>query len=76
MNIGYISSSAIVDVLPIFEYSDRTRFEQRFIRDARGTALRVREMIRGDIALDEHQKWALVLYDELFVNVNTILNGT
>lgn len=55
--------------------STRTRMEERFIRDARGVALRARQFIRGNISLDEQKKWALVLYDEVFVALNTIHNG-
>ncbi len=53
----------------------RTRFEERFIRNAIGTALRAREMVRSDIPFGPNKHWALVIYDEVFVNVNTIRNG-
>ncbi len=53
----------------------RTRLEERFIRDAVGTALRAREMIRLDVPFGEHNVWAGVVYDEIFVNLNSIRNG-
>ena len=55
--------------------SSRTRFEERFIRDARGTALRAREMIRVDIPFGFSKRWGLVFYDEVFVNLNTLQGG-
>ena len=58
-----------------FSVSSRTRFEERFIRNAIGTALRAREMIRGDISFGPNSRWALVVYDELFINLNTIRSG-
>ncbi|MCA9473374.1 MAG: DUF2490 domain-containing protein [Nitrospirales bacterium] len=58
-----------------FRMSSRTRFEERFIRDARGTALRAREMIRGDIPFGASTGWGLVIYDEIFVNLNTLQGG-
>ncbi len=58
-----------------FKISSRTRFEERFIRNAVGTALRAREMVRGDIPFGQDERWALVIYDEMFMNLNTIRNG-
>lgn len=58
-----------------FRISSRTRFEERFIRNARGTALRAREMVRGDIPFGPNKHWALVIYDEVFINLNTIRSG-
>ena len=56
-------------------FSSRTRMEERFIRNTRGVALRAREFLRANFPLDEHKKWAFVLYDEVFVTLNTIRNG-
>ncbi len=56
-------------------FSSRTRMEERFIRGARGVALRAREFLRANFLLDEQKKWAFVLYDEVFVTLNTIRNG-
>lgn len=55
--------------------STRTRMEERFIRDARGVAIRARQFIRGTLPLDEEKTWSLVLYDEVFVALNTLGNG-
>jgi len=55
--------------------SSRTRLEERFIRNARGTALRVREMVRGDFPIDLNKQWGVVVYDEVFINLNTLLGG-
>lgn len=58
-----------------FRVFSRTRLEERFIRGAVGTALRAREMIRLDVPFGEHNEWAGVVYDEIFVNLNSIRNG-
>ncbi len=58
-----------------FRVFSRTRLEERFIRDAVGTALRAREMARLDFPFGEKNEWAWVVYDELFVNLNSIRNG-
>lgn len=53
----------------------RTRFEQRWIQRTTGTAFRAREMIRLSIPMDASKRWSLVLYDELFVNLNSVSGG-
>ncbi len=58
-----------------FRVFSRTRLEERFIRDAVGTALRAREMVRLDFPFGEKQDWSWVVYDEIFVNLNSIRNG-
>ena len=58
-----------------FSVLSRTRFEQRFIQDAVGTALRAREMIRLDIPFGERQQWGIAIYDEIFINLNTLRRG-
>ena len=61
--------------LTLLNLSTRTRMEERFIRNARGVALRGRQFIRGNIPLDERKLWAFVVYDEVFVGFNTIRGG-
>jgi Protein of unknown function (DUF2490) len=53
----------------------RTRLEERFVRSAVGIALRAREMLRVDFPIGREGIWGLVVYDELFVNLNTIKRG-
>ncbi len=53
----------------------RTRMEERFIREARGVSLRAREFLRFNFPLDDRKQWAFVLYDEVFVSLNSTLNG-
>ena len=55
--------------------STRTRMEERFIRSARGVALRGRQFIRVNFPLDDRNQWAFVVYNEVFVTLNTIRNG-
>jgi hypothetical protein len=47
----------------------RTRLEVRFIDNADGTAVRAGTMLRGDFPLPDPPEWAIVVYDEIFVNV-------
>ncbi len=56
-------------------FSDRLRLEQRFIEDASGTSLRLRNMIRLQHPISADQRWAVVGYDELFWNLNSVGNG-
>lgn len=53
----------------------RSRIEERIIDDADDTAIRARTMLRGDFPIQQFPGWALVLYDEIFVNVNAVGNG-
>ena len=53
----------------------RSRLEQRFVRDAGGVAIRAREMLRADFPFGSDHVWGVVLYDELFVNLNTVRRG-
>lgn len=55
--------------------SSRTRLEERFVRSAVGVALRGREMVRIDVPFGSDGLWGFVVYDELFVNLNTIKRG-
>ncbi len=53
----------------------RARLEERWIEGADGTALRLRLMLRGMYPLPIAPKWALVSYDEVFINLNTVDHG-
>jgi hypothetical protein len=50
----------------------RTRLEERWIEHADGTAVRFRQMLRLDYPLPIAPDWALVSYDEIFINLNTV----
>jgi hypothetical protein len=55
-----------------FRILSRFRLEERWIEHADGTALRFRMMLRGMYPLPVAPEWALVTYDEIFVNLNTV----
>lgn len=61
--------------LPFVKVLSRTRLEERFIENTDGTAVRARTMLRGDFPLPDAPEWAIVVYDELFVNLNAVGNG-
>ena len=46
----------------------RTRLEERFIEHTDGASIRARTLLRGDFPLPNAPEWALVAYDEIFVN--------
>lgn len=50
---------------------NRTRLEQRWLEGADGTSVRFRHMLRAAYPLGKSQKWSIVGYDELFVNLNS-----
>jgi hypothetical protein len=54
--------------------SSRNRLEIRRIADAGGTSLRYRNQLRASLPLG-HSRWSLVVYDEPFINLNTVGNG-
>lgn len=53
----------------------RFRFEERFIQDIEGISLRARYRLKGIYPLDVKKIWSLVLFDELFVNLNSHFDG-
>ena len=53
----------------------RSRLEERFIDHADGTAFRFRTGLRGEFPLPQAPGWAIVMFDEIFVNLNTVGNG-
>ena len=55
-----------------FKILSRTRLEERWIEHADGTAVRFRTMLRGMYPLPMAPEWALVGYEEIFVNLNTV----
>jgi len=55
-----------------FKFLSRTRLEERWIEHADGTAVRFRQLLRADFPIPQAPDWALVAYDEVFVNLNTV----
>ncbi len=58
-----------------FTLFSRSRLEERWIQDAIGTAVRARTMLRGTFPLPASPALAIAVYDEIFVNLNTIRQG-
>jgi len=58
-----------------FKLLSRSRLEERWIQHAIGTSVRARTMLRGDFPLPAYPTIAIVAYDEIFVNLNTIRQG-
>ena len=53
----------------------RFRFEERFLQSIEGISLRARYRLKGTYPLDKLKKWSLVLFDEIFVNLNSHFDG-
>ena len=51
--------------------TSRTRFEQRWIGETSGVALRLRTLLRDQIEVSEDRLWRAVVQDEVFVNLNS-----
>lgn len=64
-----------IERFPFVKLTSRSRTEERFIDHTDGTSFRIRTMLRGDFPLPRIPDWALVVYDEIFVNLNTVGNG-
>jgi hypothetical protein len=60
---------------PFVKVLSRSRLEERFIGNTDGAAVRARTILRGDFPLPNAPEWAFVVYDEIFVNVNSVGNG-
>ena len=60
---------------PFVKVFSRSRLEERFIDNTDGTSVRARTMLRGDFPLPNAPEWAFVVYDEIFMNVNSVGNG-
>ncbi len=58
-----------------FKLLSRSRLEERVIDRADGTAVRARTLLRGDFPIPQAPAWAFVVYDEIFVNLNSVGNG-
>lgn len=58
-----------------FSLTNRTRLEERWIEHTGKTAFRLRHMLRGMQPIGDSGKWALVAYDEVFINLNDVDNG-
>jgi hypothetical protein len=54
------------------KFLSRTRLEERWIEHADGTAVRFRQMLRADFPIPQAPDWAFVVYDEVFVHLNTV----
>jgi hypothetical protein len=55
-----------------FKFMARTRMEERWIDHASGTALRLRQLFRLTYPLPMAPDWALVGFDEIFINLNSV----
>ncbi len=53
----------------------RFRLDERFLQDIEGISLRGRYRLKGSYPLDKKQRWSLVLFDEIFVNLNSHFGG-
>lgn len=60
---------------PAINIMSRTRLEERWIKDVSGTAVRFRTLLRGQVPLADQGRWAFVVQDEIFFNVNSPTNG-
>lgn len=58
-----------------FELFSRFMLEERVIGGADGTGVRARTLVRVDVPLPQAPEWAVVLYNEVLVNVNSVRNG-
>jgi Protein of unknown function (DUF2490) len=74
-NIGYFSKLIYSNKFSTFKLLSRSRLEERWIQNAIGTAVRARTMLRGVFPLPAYPGLALAVYDEIFVNLNTIRQG-
>ncbi|MGH7148037.1 MAG: DUF2490 domain-containing protein [Nitrospiraceae bacterium] len=63
------------ETFPFVKITSRSRLEERLIEHTDGTAVRARTMLRVDVPLPQAPDWAIVVYDEIFVNLNTVGNG-
>lgn len=65
----------IEDKFPGLNMSNRTRLEERSIAGAGGTSLRLRHQLRISKPLDARRRWAIVGFDEIFINLNDTPSG-
>lgn len=57
------------------EVESRIRFEERFLQDTEGVSLRLRYKLKGSYPIDKEKKWRVVLFDEIFTNLNSHYDG-
>lgn len=58
-----------------FEIENRIRLEERFLQDIEGVNLRLRYKLKGSYPLDKKKRWKIVLFDEIFTNLNSHYGG-
>jgi hypothetical protein len=58
-----------------FKLTNRTRLEERWIKGTHGTSVRLRDMVRAAYPIGKSERWSMVGYNELFVNLNSVDNG-
>ena len=58
-----------------FTLINRLRLEERFIQDINGVPLRMRYLFKVKIPFGETKKWAFVIFDEPFINLDTHFKG-
>jgi hypothetical protein len=58
--------------LPVegFTLQSRTRLEQRFVEDESETGLRLRELVKATLPLNDSKSFFASVYDEVFLDVN------
>lgn len=59
-----------------FTLINRTRYEFRHLQGREETSMRLRHLVRSLYQFNQSYKLFLVLYDELFYNLNTIENAS
>lgn len=65
----YVSEAALGKL------TSRTRFEQRWIENTSGTALRLRTLLRGQVPVTQDRGWSAIGWDEIFVNLDSVGGG-
>ena len=56
-------------------FEHRFRCEERFLQGVDDVTLRARYSVKGIYPLDKKKKWSLVLFDEIFFNLNSHFDG-
>lgn len=56
-------------------FEHRFRLDERFLQHVNGASIRGRYRLKGIFPFDKQKKWSLVLFDELFVNLNSRSGG-
>ncbi|MBI2995256.1 MAG: DUF2490 domain-containing protein [Candidatus Melainabacteria bacterium] len=56
-------------------FEHRFRLDERFLQDIEGISLRARYRLKGSYPIDKAKKWFFVLFDEIFVNLNSHFDG-